>query len=1314
MPLPYLTTVRLSPAILAALDNLFMLHANPDHLVGTRITTLQYILGFRGANRSWKQHANSVAQQANSAVRLRGKAGATLVTRIQNTDGPPDPESDEHLPFNDAEVISDPGSVFQRLHPVPSQEQIEVVARLHKLNEGHLRLLEATRHFLVTICLGPPGTGKTTALMAVADLWMKNAIPRNHVHYCTGSNTGSDQSLKGLRRQCATGGLLAGDAFPGHCYRVGHADNLDDDIRGFTTDGHYARAHGGVVPIEAGITHADLADYKATLFSGAKLIVSTHEGAADIPIDTTAAISLIDEAGQATVLLSSIPMAHAAKGEGHAVFSGDPHQLPPTVLSRNAEAMGVKVSLFQRIDESLGQQQGAVVHLTICYRSHPEILRWPSNSFYSDLLATSLTHPATDRPAPYGVPLVSWDNLDPKEITRLAQSLNQDDKDLQNDLPKIANPPAGMMGDKRRTLMVHVAAIEVHPRSADGYANIPEAATVCDLVAALEAYLLKFNKTLLIVCGYKAQNPLFLDGWPQSPGHYEATMREGSKSNRKGKGKGKGKGKSKDSGPNTSRNNSPGPSGWSPRGQSADPVDTLTQEVPTRGWERVFTQAPTDANGLKLEFWGLRRRCPELFRRKLIKMGTIDSFQGGEAHVVLFPTTRSNEQHKLGFIDCPKRVNVALSRGMELNVVIGNGAMFHNAVESKLNNLSAAAQAGHYWIRLKDAEWMGHRSHLETDDTFDPIQDLASAVECRNTPDDNVRMQVDDERKKRDRETEATRVNRSKAFDAWYNMKLDEDHDWTAFQRDLQEAITRLLMHPALPAVLYLVMSLHPHQYGLANQPLDARRYDRKIWSQMGFLYDLLIGLDAGNLVYNATWATIVYAAGLGSAWDDPSIDVPKHELPPMPDKQSYWSSFSKWVRERCIPSRMLRKVPNAWSCKTKECTRHKAQPGTEYMTPLFDDRHADGPIRSALLAPDGSGMPLPWARTVLVLMQLMIREPRACLFPFGDPGTTGDILEAVLGICSPDRVKDSKFSGDFAKNWGLTEEDLRELHTRLEDLVRLVARLVQVAHHHDIAKEAGCPKNAQEFAEAEFPFQATMKVMEAFVTPADVSAIGFDEDTCSVCALSQDLAGSTVGLGPTGTAWESRPQYMGGGKALTGKDVLHDKPLEPAPGVVLCPPSLRKGDTRFTEQKTESVFFCDFCTHPIALKAKQGTWFKQEVLELLAGLRGPAWAKGSHCRWQCGHCWFARMRREGVEVVDTSNFHLSHSAVQDTLRDRPRPPRDVSATNLAQEGNRVIHGRVLPYRVPRISAPATNTTLAVMLLNPEGPHDPKHVGHCR
>ena len=280
------------------------------------------------------------------------------------------------------------------------------------------------------------------------------------------------------------------------------------------------------------------------------------------------------------------------------------------------------------------------------------------------------------------------------------------------------------------------------------------------MVAALMGYLLQHNKTLLIVCGYRAQNPLFLDGWPQSPGHYATTLKTGGgkRGGNKGKGKGKSKGKQDAGGTAAASAN------LSPRGLAGEDETPSSAPVPYYNWKQVFTQNPTEANGLNMRFKGLRQRCPELFTKKLISLGTVDSFQGGEAHVVIFATTRSNDQHKLGFIDCPKRVNVALSRGLELNLVTANGHMLHNAVESKMNLLSAAARAGGYWLRLADQGQAGNRDALVLDKSFDPIADLAGPVANQRTPEDNVRMQVDDDCERRAREAEATRVQFAKAL----------------------------------------------------------------------------------------------------------------------------------------------------------------------------------------------------------------------------------------------------------------------------------------------------------------------------------------------------------------------------------------------------------------------------------------------------------------------------------------------------------------------------------------------------------------------
>lgn len=63
----------------------------------------------------------------------------------------------------------------------------------------------------------------------------------------------------------------------------------------------------------------------------------------------------------------------------------------------------------------------------------------------------------------------------------------------------------------------------------------------------------------------------------------------------------------------------------------------------------------------------------------LPKIGTVEEFQGQEFEVILLSTVRSCQeyisndvQHTLGFITCPRRLNVVISRPKALLIVIGN------------------------------------------------------------------------------------------------------------------------------------------------------------------------------------------------------------------------------------------------------------------------------------------------------------------------------------------------------------------------------------------------------------------------------------------------------------------------------------------------------------------------------------------------------------------------------------------------------------------------------------------------------------------
>lgn len=80
---------------------------------------------------------------------------------------------------------------------------------------------------------------------------------------------------------------------------------------------------------------------------------------------------------------------------------GDPQQLPPTVKCRDAERLGLGLSMFDRL-QSMGLHP---VLLDVQYRMHPGICAFPAAQFYGGLLK-SWPKPQ-DRPLPGGI---AWPN----------------------------------------------------------------------------------------------------------------------------------------------------------------------------------------------------------------------------------------------------------------------------------------------------------------------------------------------------------------------------------------------------------------------------------------------------------------------------------------------------------------------------------------------------------------------------------------------------------------------------------------------------------------------------------------------------------------------------------------------------------------------------------------------------------------------------------------------------------------------------------------------------------------------------------------
>ena len=62
--------------------------------------------------------------------------------------------------------------------------------------------------------------------------------------------------------------------------------------------------------------------------------------------------------------------------------------------------------------------------------------------------------------------------------------------------------------------------------------------------------------------------------------------------------------------------------------------------------------------------------------RSLVKIDTVDAYQGKENRIVIVSLVRSNPEYNMGFVRTANRINVALSRAMERLVLVGSAQMF--------------------------------------------------------------------------------------------------------------------------------------------------------------------------------------------------------------------------------------------------------------------------------------------------------------------------------------------------------------------------------------------------------------------------------------------------------------------------------------------------------------------------------------------------------------------------------------------------------------------------------------------------------------
>jgi superfamily I DNA and/or RNA helicase len=318
--------------------------------------------------------------------------GKVAIDRFQN---------DKELKAAGAVLFGERAPDFQAQAPSPEFRDVT-------LNESQKEAVRfALRAQDIALIHGPPGTGKTQTLVEI----VRQALLRDQTVLVTAA---SNTAVDNLTERMLQAGLKP--------LRLGHPARISPAVESRTLDvlieqteesqrakkwlvqardlrsrqkkrnerGNVSRSAGLELLSQANRLAQDariaFEQARAKVLRRCKVVCTTC-GGVDVSLlgDKRFDIVIVDEATQA---VDPVTLAALERGKIW-ILAGDPMQLPPTVVDREASLEGLGVTLFERLHRQWGHAVTRM--LTVQYRMHEQLIEYPSRSMYQGLLQTDDT-----------------------------------------------------------------------------------------------------------------------------------------------------------------------------------------------------------------------------------------------------------------------------------------------------------------------------------------------------------------------------------------------------------------------------------------------------------------------------------------------------------------------------------------------------------------------------------------------------------------------------------------------------------------------------------------------------------------------------------------------------------------------------------------------------------------------------------------------------------------------------------------------------------------------------------------------------------